>query len=359
MSLLRNILNGNASSSGFIRLLAVIVIFGLVLYPHTSSGRGIIPIGGSPVVGVSASWLCDDVSRPVPPLNSILMDETWQSLFPIGQSAPLATLETTESGKIHISIASNIVWADAPSRIMMSSEIIDNWTNRALVRWDAKWALRGIGSMTAIDENTIELSVAGGFSRGDLERSLRNPALRLISGTEATVDGSGPFTTSQPSQDRKRFTTALTHFAGRPFLDEVSIISYLSAEESVLDFGRGSLDALLITSNERDIYVGSSRAVPERIESVGQGLIVLLFNPARIPDLNERLALAASVLRCSYATIPPLDRLPDDFAQTGKISACRSRLMKWPGLCRFHLRLTQSSCLFAFPQEEKGFFRNA
>jgi hypothetical protein len=289
--------------AGFIGLLAVTVIFLLVVIPATSSGRGIIPIGGSPVVGVSANWLCDDVTRPVPPLNSILMDETWQSLFPIGQSSPLATLETTESGKIHISIASNIVWADAPSRIMTSSEVINNWTNRALERWDAKWALRGIESMAAVDENTIELSAASGFSRSDLERSLRNPALRLTSGTETAIDGSGPFLTSQPSQDRKRFTTSLTHFAGRPYLDEVSIISYLSAEESVLDFGRGSLDALLITSNERDIYVGSSRAVPGRIESVGQGLIILLFNPAGIPELNERLALASSVDRDSIASL--------------------------------------------------------
>ena len=311
----------------------VLIAISLILYPNASTGKGIIPIGGSPVIGVSSNMLSDDVSRPVPPLNSTLMDETWQSLFPVGYGAPLATIETTESGGTQISIASNIVWADAPSRIMTSYEIIDNWTNRTLERWDASWAFRGIESMTAIDDHTIELDVADGFSISELERALRSPALRLTSGTETEVEGSGPFLTNQPSLDRKRFTTALTHFAGRSFLDEVSIISYLSAEESVLDFGRGSLDALLITSNERDIYIGSSRAVPERIESVGQGLIVLVFNPARIPDPDERLALVSSVDRESIASLVlgtgavvafDFEGNPSTDTETGTISDARA-----------------------------------
>lgn len=283
--------------------LTCVLLIVLVLIPSDSNCKGIIPIGGTPVVGVSSNWLSDDVSRPVPPLNSILMDETWQFLFPIGYGSPLATIERIESGRIHLGISSNIVWADAPSRIMSADEIIGAWSARISERWDAGWALRGIENFTSIDGRTIELEISGDFTLAMLERSLRSPALRLTTGLGTEIDGSGPFLTARPSQDRKRFTTALTFNQGRAFLDEVSIISYLSAEESVLDFGRGSLDALLITSNERDTYIGSSRAVPERIEVVGQGLIVLVFNPARIPDLNERLALTQSVDRESIASL--------------------------------------------------------
>jgi ABC-type transport system substrate-binding protein len=157
--------------------------------------------------------------------------------------------------------------------------------------------------MTAIDDRTIQITLSEGFSAASLARSLRSPALRLSSEIGSSIDGSGPYVMSIPSRDRKLLTTALTHRAGRAFLNEVSVISYLSAEESVLDFGRGSLDALIITSNERDSYYGSSRAVPERIETIGQGLIVLIFNPARITDLNERSALAMAMDSESIANL--------------------------------------------------------
>lgn len=307
MSSLRHISKAPANRSS-ISLVALLIAV-LILTPSNITAKGIVPIGGSPVVGVTSQWLSDDYSRPVPPLNSILMDETWQTFFPLGNGIPLATWEETESGATVIRISANIVWDDAPARVMTADEVIESLAARVTERWDARWALRGIDGiddltgLNAVGPHIIEIDIADGLTKSDLDRAFRSPALRIVSTAIFPGDGTGPFTNSQPSRDRRRFTTALTHHAGRAYLNEVSIISYTTAEDSVLDFVRGSLDALLITSNELDMYTGSSRAVPERIETVGHGLIVLIFNPARVPDLNERLSLARSVDRESIASL--------------------------------------------------------
>ncbi|MCK4719866.1 hypothetical protein KAU08_04365 [bacterium] len=307
MSFLRDISTALANRPSI--SLAALLIAVLIFSPSNITAKGIVPIGGSPVVGVTSQWLSDDYSRPVPPLNSILMDETWQTFFPIGNGIPIATWEETESGATAIRISANIVWDDAPARLMTADEVIESLAARVAERWDARWALRGINGiddltgLNAVGPHIIEIVIADGLTKSDLDRAFRSPALRLVDGAISPGDGTGPFTNSQPSRDRRRFTAALTHHSGRAYLDEVSIISYTTAEDSVLDFVRGSLDALLIASNELDMYTGSSRAVPGRIETVGHGLIVLMFNPARVPDLNERLSLARSVDRESIASL--------------------------------------------------------
>jgi len=282
-----------------------------------ADGKGIVRIGGEPAVGVSAYELirmADSISRPVPPLDSILLDETYQSLIPVDSGVSLVTWEEAGADLIRLTLSSNAVWGDAPTRVIAPDDLIRCWETRSSERWDAGWALRGIvgvedlsngiEGLRAVDERTLELRLRPGAGPNAVRKALASPALRLSNPPDAqNPDGTGPFLLEQPSSSRNRLTCALTHFAGRAYLDEVSVIAYPSADESVLDFGRGSLDALLITSNERSRFAESSRAVDSRTETIGEGLLVLVFNPARLPDASGRRAFSLAVDRESIARV--------------------------------------------------------
>jgi hypothetical protein len=285
-------------------ILPILLLAILILAANSAAGMGIISIGGTPAIGVSALEVANVTSRPVAPLNSFLLDETYQSIIPLDPGIPLATWEETQSGNLRATLASNITWADSPTRVLTAEDVVTCWALRRDERWDARWALRGIDAMIPIDERTIDFIPKDGYESDDITHALTSPALRLsIEGAGVIQDGTGPFLADQSSSVRELLTTALTHFAGRPYLDEVSIIAYPSVDESVLDFGRGNLDALLITSNERNRYIESSRAAEARTETVGQAIMVLAFNPARLPNPDERRALALAVDRGGVARV--------------------------------------------------------
>ncbi len=286
-------------------LLSLILFFFMLVFSGSPAGSmGIIPTGGNPNIGISALELTDTISRPLPPLNSILLDETWQTLLPVGKGVPLTRWEEIEPGKIRLTLESNIVWADESSRIISSQDIVTCMDDRTSERWDAKWALRGIEEFVPFDERTIDLILKPGVDPDQVRRALRTPALRIdLMSDSGTRDGTGPFLPRNPSPDRNLLQCRLMHHAGRAWLDEVNIVTYPSADDSVLDFGRGNLDALMITSNERGRYNGSSRAEPGRIETIGQALMLLVFNPVKFPDPNERKALALAVDRTSLAQV--------------------------------------------------------
>jgi len=277
-------------------------------------GMGIIPTGGSPTVGLSARELSGAVSRPLPPLNSTLLDEVYQTLFPIGDGIPPAQWEQVRPDRLRLTISANIVLAGNPSRILTSYHIATCWNARARERWDALWALRGIegidilsgdiSGLVPVDDRTLDLYLRPDVDPEKVRRALRTSALRLaVPSTAQIPDGTGPFLLDRPSPDRSLLTPSLSHIWGRAYLDQVSVVAYPSADESVLDFGRGSLDALIIASNERDKFTESSRAATGRVETIGQALIVLIFNPAKLPDTNERIALGLAVDRQSLAQV--------------------------------------------------------
>ena len=285
-------------------ILPILLAAVLILIENPADSMGTISIGGTPAIGVSALEVANTPSRPVTPLNSVLLDETWQPVFPVDNGIPLATWEETESGNLRATIASNITWADSPGRVVTADDVVTCWASRRDERWDARWALRGFEAMIPVDDRSIDIILKPGYTHDDIIRSLTSSALRLsMPGAGMAPDGTGPFLADQSSSVRELLTTALTHFAGRPYLDEVSIIAYPSVDESVLDFGRGNLDALLITSNERNRYIESSRAATGRTETIGQALMILAFNPARLTNPDERRALALAVDRGGIARV--------------------------------------------------------
>ena len=193
--------------------------------------------------------------------------------------------EQAANGNVLLTLTGKIVLGDNADRVLTAEDIISCWENRVRTRWDARWALRGISgienidySVTSIsglqplDENTISIDVREGFNLALMEAAMRSPALRLSMPSETSIyAGTGPY--SIPVNENGILTSnelqhVNAHFAGRPYLEKVSVIQYESISESVLDFGRGHLSALVITSNERNAFNESSRAMPERIEEV-------------------------------------------------------------------------------------------
>lgn len=294
-------------------------VFGILLcliIGAPASGRGILPIGGQVSIGVSAGLLPWTPSRPLPPIASLLLDETHETVFPIGSGVPLATWDSVESGSARLILKANIVWDDPATGIVTADDIIACWTARASERWDARWALRGIAGiednapqingLAAIDERTLTLTLRAGMNSDNLQKALTSPALGLsLPGSPSSVSstGTGPFLVAANSGDRETLVHSNAHHAGRAYLDQVGVIAYPSADESAVDFGRGSLDALLITSNEQEQYAATSRAETGRVEIVGQSLLVLLLNPARLPTLEERRSLALAADRDGIAAV--------------------------------------------------------
>ncbi|MFH1676777.1 MAG: ABC transporter substrate-binding protein [bacterium] len=297
--------------------MVTVLIFSLVsfslLFTPSSIGKGIIPTGGVIKVGLSARVISNSPSRPLTPLNSILLDEIYESAIPENEGSPIAKIEKIDESKARMIIKPNIVVGDMPSRTLTADDVALCLQIRAHERWDARWALRGLAekiegtgypAFSVTDESTIEFGLKPGADFDKIKNSFESPALRLsISSGGGVVDGTGPFNFYKDINDSNMLGRSLAYHAGRPFLDRVDVISYLSADESVLDFGRGSLDALLITSDERQKYAESSRAAHSRLERVGDALLVLLVNPARLPSLEERRSLVLASDRKGIAEV--------------------------------------------------------
>jgi len=276
-------------------------------------GMGYIPHGGLVTVGMSLASLTDTSAGPVTPLNSILLDEHLPSIMPLGNTTGFSTWEMREQDILRLSVTPGMVVSEEFGVNLSADRIAGRLVSRTRERWDALWALRhvnGIGtddihhSLAAVNNTTLDITLKNGVDQDDVLRALTSPALRLdLTDSYGETDGAGPFIRWQPSTEHHRFTSMLSHHAGRPYIDEFTVIAYPSAEESVLDFGRGSLDALLLASSEIDRYTGSSRAEPERIIKIGDALIVLMFNPVRLPDADERRALSIAVDRESLAQV--------------------------------------------------------
>jgi ABC-type transport system substrate-binding protein len=242
-----------------------------------------------------------------------LLDETSETIFPLDSGAPLATWEGTDTGRATLILKADIAWGDSSSHILTADDIISSWSARASERWDAKWALRavagiednapGISGLQAIDERTLVLTVREGADKLNLERQLSSPALRLAALSGTLVSGTGPFILETSSGDRETLGMSASCHLGRPWIDNVDLIAYPSANESAVDFGRGSLDALLLTSNEQDQFTSTSRAENAQIEKISEALLVLVLNPARLPTLPERRSLALASDREGIANV--------------------------------------------------------
>jgi len=294
----------------------ILVLVALSFTGSPSAGMGLIPVGGTTAVGLSLNEISTDVTRPLSPLNEFIIDEVFQPLLPLMYRSPAIRLEENPSGSPRIVMASNLVWGDNPESPVTPENIISCLENRAMERWDAAWALRciqdsaglsdGIDGLAAGGEHNIEITLASGFNFDDLARSLNSPALRLSwPSQDGPPAGTGPFSLDPIDRESSelKLKAILVHAAGRPYLGEVDTIGYPSADDSVLDFGRGYLDALLLASNERNRYNESSRAVPSKTETVGNALLVLLFNPLMLPDTAERQALALALDRSGIAEV--------------------------------------------------------
>jgi len=284
----------------------LLVILAIGLLHGTASGKSSVLYGGSPAIGLSSDETVTSIDRPVTPVTSILLDHMNPCGISFYSEMSLLTVDTPEENTVILKIAPGITWSDSPSRLLTAEDVVSSWGSMVNARWDASWALRGVveresetgtvPTIDIIDDHTIKIELKPGYSVEDFIISLRSPALRLTMGRSGGgLDGTGPFMQEVQSPTRMRLTGSLSHFYGRPFADEISVISYPSSDESVLDFGRGSLDGLIITSSESDAYEGSSRSVPGSMESIGQGMVVLVINPLRVPNVDERRALAMSV----------------------------------------------------------------
>ncbi len=301
----------NRAEKSTTRLTLLVLV---LVFASPATGKGVLSPGGELAVGLSSHQLAVTPSRPLPPLQSLLADESFETVFPLGMGFPLATWESEGTERVILTLSTNITIGDAPARVLRSEDIIASWESRALERWDALWALRfvdgidgfseGISGLEILDERTIGINLKPGSDPDDLRRSLVSPALRIATPPGfSNTSGTGPFIPDQSGTDRMRLTCALTHHAGRAYLDEVNLIAYESADISVIDFGRGNLDALLITSNERDRFAGSTRAAADRLEPVGKAILVLMLNPARLPFIDERRSLTMAVDREGIAGV--------------------------------------------------------
>jgi ABC-type transport system substrate-binding protein len=319
-------------------MFVALVLTVLVFTASPSIGMGLIPTGGSPSVGLSANEISVSASAPLAPLNDILLDEIYQPLIPIAGEIPVGRLEDAGTGSMHVILSNGILWGDNPDRIVTPEDIIACLEERASERWDARWALRGISGidtpetgvegLAVFDDRTIEFQIRDGFNANIFGRALKSGALRLSWLSEnITPDGTGAFRIEPASTEASELhlTRVLTHYAGRPYLDGLSAIGYASADDSVLDFGRGYLNALLLSSNERNRYVESSRAVSSRIEKIGTALIVVFFNPLRLPDSNERNALAMALDSGSVAEVV----LGEGAVVTGDFEGAPSATADW------------------------------
>ncbi len=285
----------------------------LMLAPQADS-RGVIPVGGELAVGLSASALAESPSRPLPPLQSLIVDESFETLFPLERGFPLATWGTVSDNRLLLTIGTTTTVGDAPTRVLTADDVVTSLNNRVSERWDAAWALRGvigienpadgISGLSAEDERTIAFELKPEVYADDFRRAFNSPALRVsLQPAFGPASGTGPFLVDNQGGTRRTLSCALTHHAGRAYLDGVRLIAYDSATESVLDFGRRNLGALLIASSELDRYAESSRADITRVEPVSQALLVLVLNPARLPALDERRSLLLAADRDGIARV--------------------------------------------------------
>ena len=295
---------------GYISITLMLMV---VLACVRADSMGYIRHGGSFTVGLSLSELTDTTGGPVTPLNSILIDEHVTSVIPLDAGSGFASWEQRDPERLRLRIAPGVVLSGDEGINIFADIIAGKWMSLSEQRWDALWALRYIagmgtenafGNFEVVDEYTLDLKLVSDVGKETVLRALKSPALQLdFSNNVDGGDGAGPFIRWRPSNQRHRFTAMNFHYAGRPYIDEFTVIAYPSAEESVLDFGRGSLDGLLLTSGELSRYKGSSRAEPDRVATVGSGLIILVFNPVSIPNPDERRAYTMAANRESLAQV--------------------------------------------------------
>jgi hypothetical protein len=276
------------------------------------SGRGIVPLGGKISIGLSAELIPDTPSRPLAPLSAVLLDETYETVFPTGSGVPLATWERIKPDGARLILKANIAAGGSASRVLTAQDIVSCWTKRSTERWDALWALRGfagvedavpgIAGLQALDERTLTMSIRPGMDTGKLQKALTSPALKLaLPDLPSSNNGTGPYIESSQGGNRETLDHSNVHHAGRAYIDQVDVLAYPSAEQSVVDFEHGKLNGLLITSSEQADLAKASPKAAGRVTKVGQAMLVLMMNPARMPFFEERKGLVMAADRNTMA----------------------------------------------------------
>jgi peptide/nickel transport system substrate-binding protein len=104
----------------------------------------------------------------------------------------------------------------------------------------AGWMLAPIRSVRAVGDDTVELELSR--PAPDLALLLSTPAAMVTPGGAARAVGSGPFAVDTFSPSEVHLAANATCFAGRPFLDAVSLRVFASRLEEAQSFEAGALD---------------------------------------------------------------------------------------------------------------------
>ncbi|HEX9745566.1 MAG TPA: ABC transporter substrate-binding protein [bacterium] len=287
------------------RLFFIPAIFTILLSIHpTASAMGILNYGGTLNIALTVNELSVDPNRPLPPVLSLISENLYEPLNSPSGFDSLASW-TSSTGHITLHLVRNIVVNGTDVHPLTASNVNDFLLERLYQRWDARYELRfinGIGDsesfpdITLFDDRTLEINTRQATAYGTFMPSFASPSLRFaLPSDQDRLSGTGPFSIQNISGQSATLSASTRHHAGRPYLDSVAITAIPGIDNAVLDFGRGTHDALVLTSNDRDKFETSSRASLANVEKIGDAMLVLVINPLRIHKTSERRSFALAI----------------------------------------------------------------